>query len=97
MQVENGGGREEGRQDGLGVSGEERGAGGGSLDGDGSQADADACIQGPRVSSGLRKCLLCHRVWDLRGGADESIHKTETWTQDIDPRGPKGRVRAVIT
>lgn len=26
MQVEDGGGREEGRQDGLGVSGEERGA-----------------------------------------------------------------------
>lgn len=92
-----GGEREEGRQDGLGVSGEERGAGGGSSDGDGSQADADACIQGPRVSSSLRKRLLCRRVWDLRGGADESVHKTETRTQDTDPQGPKGRVRAVIT
>lgn len=55
MQVENGGGLEEGRQDGLGVSGEEREERVAGPTATWSQADADACIQGPRVSSGLEE------------------------------------------
>ena len=70
--------------------------GGGSSDGGGSRADGDACIQGPGVSSGLRRRLLCNCVWSLRSDADESIHKKETRTWDTDLWGPKGRVKGVM-